>query len=74
MIFRIPTSSRNNNFRTGSNIAYAKGGSGATANKNAEVEGGANTGNGAGGVSKDGGANTNSASGTDGIVVIRYAI
>ena len=66
--------SRNNNFRTGNNIAYAKGGSGATGLRNAVVEGGANTGNGAGGVSKDGGGNLNSANGSAGIVVIRYAI
>ena len=65
---------RANNFRTGNNITYAKGGSGATALRNSVVEGGANTGNGAGGVSKDGGGNMNSANGTAGIVVIRYAI
>ena len=65
---------RANNFRTGNNITYAQGGSGATGLRNSVVEGGANTGNGAGGVSKDGGSNLSSANGSAGIVVIRYAV
>ena len=38
------------------------------------IAGGANTGDGAGGVSTNSGGNTNSADGGSGIVVIRYAV
>ena len=65
---------RANNYRTGSNVTYARGGNGHNAQYDSADEAD-NTGNGAHGVSTTSGNNNdNSGDGGSGIVVIRYAV
>tara|TARA_R100000306_G_scaffold8958_1_gene12280 strand:- start:454 stop:1329 length:876 start_codon:yes stop_codon:yes gene_type:complete len=63
---------RNNLIRTGSNVAYAQGGTGAaTSGGGGGASGGANTGT--GGTAGNGGSNAGGAGGS-GIIVIRYVV
>jgi hypothetical protein len=64
---------RANNFRTGSDVTYARGGNGYSSTNNPTDEAD-NTGNGAHGAATTSGDNINAADGSSGIIVIRYAI